>query len=172
MRDAKKHQHLQSREIGILHLEKKRKEKKSCRFGERGYMFFGVGSVVGPEPMFGQRCSYVPALAVGLGPSPFCALLSKQVCMVTSAKVTPTHVLLDLPGEFRRRTAAQLFPEEKLLPQRARARDLEPTSPTIFTSLFHRVLVALDATGHAGLSPALLTSVACGPADSKNVSWN
>lgn len=34
-------------------------------------MFFGVGSVVGPEPMFGQRCSYVPALAVGLGPSSF-----------------------------------------------------------------------------------------------------
>lgn len=34
-------------------------------------MFFGVGSVVGPEPMFGQRCSDVPALAVGLGPSSF-----------------------------------------------------------------------------------------------------
>lgn len=58
MRDAKKHQHLQSREIGILHLGGKK-------------MFFGVGSVVGPEPMFGQRCSYVPALAVGLGPSSF-----------------------------------------------------------------------------------------------------
>lgn len=87
-RDAKKHQHLQSREKGILHLEKKEKKKKAAGL-EREYMFFGVGSVVGPEPMFGQRCSYVPALAVGLGPSSFCALLSKQVCMVTSARWHP-----------------------------------------------------------------------------------
>lgn len=46
MRDAKKHQHLQSREIGILHLEKKEKKKKSCRFGERIYVLrrrFGCG---------------------------------------------------------------------------------------------------------------------------------
>lgn len=38
------------------------------------------------------------------------------------SKVTPTHLPLCLHGGFRRRTSAQLFPEEKSRPQRARER--------------------------------------------------